>query len=100
MVMLTGQYCLALVAQALLVDYICVERCLSTVVTIANLCDSVVTRLRTGKSARSPSFEELLRTLYHRAQCGHLYHRVLVFYNAPTCFKTLNTSLFKYSDVI
>jgi hypothetical protein len=76
---LMGQSYGALVAQALLVDYICVQRRLSIVVAVANLCGPMMTRLMTGKSAGSPSFEELSRTSHHRARCGPLYHRVLVF---------------------
>jgi hypothetical protein len=77
-----------------------VQRCLSTMDVVPNLCGPVVTRLRTEKSAGSPSFEELSRTSHHRVRCGPLYRRVLVFYNASACFKTSNTSLSKYSDVI
>jgi hypothetical protein len=79
MATLTGQCYRALGAQALLVDYICVQRYLSTMVAMANLCGPMVTRLKTGKSARSPSFEKLLRTSHHRARYGSLYRRVLVF---------------------
>jgi hypothetical protein len=67
MTMLTDQSCRALVAQALLVDYFCVQRCMSIAVAVANLYDPVMTHLRTGKSAGSPSFKELPRTLHHRA---------------------------------
>jgi hypothetical protein len=55
------------------VDYICVQRCLSTVVTVANLCGPVATHLKTRKSAGSPSFEELSRSSHHRARYGPLY---------------------------
>jgi hypothetical protein len=55
------------------VNYICVQRCLSTMIVVVNSCGQMVTRLKTGKSTRSPSFEELSRTLHHRAQCGPLY---------------------------
>jgi alpha-beta hydrolase superfamily lysophospholipase len=79
MATLIGQSCGALVALSLLVDYICVQRCLSTVVAVASLCGPMVTHLKIGKTARSPSFEELPRTSRHRARCGPLYHRVLVF---------------------
>jgi hypothetical protein len=34
---------------------------------VANLFGPVVTRLKTGKSAGSPVFEELPRTSHHRA---------------------------------
>jgi hypothetical protein len=61
------------------VNYIYVQRCLSTAIAMANLCGPVVTRLKTGKLARSPSFEELSSTSHLRARCGPLYHRVLVF---------------------
>jgi hypothetical protein len=61
------------------------------VVAVVNLCGPMVTCLKTGKSAGSPSFEELPRTSHHRARCGPLYHRVLVFCNDSACFKTSNT---------
>jgi hypothetical protein len=61
------------------------------VVVVANLCGLVVTHVRIGKSGRSPCFEDLLRTSHHRARCGPLYHRVLVFCNASACFETSNT---------
>jgi hypothetical protein len=86
MATLIGQSCLALVAQALHVDYICVQRCLSTVSTVANLCGSMATRLKIEKSTGSPSFEELPRTLQHRARYGRLYHQVLVFCIASDLF--------------
>jgi hypothetical protein len=76
-----------------------VERCLNIAVAIANLCGPVATHLRTGKSAESPSYEELLSTSHHRAQCGPLYHRLLVFCNASACSKTLSTSLSMYSYI-
>jgi hypothetical protein len=56
-----------------------VQKCLSTVVAVVNLCGPVATRLRTGKLVGSPSFEELPRTSHHRAQCGLMYHRVVAF---------------------
>jgi hypothetical protein len=77
-----------------------VQRCPSIVVAVTNLCGLVATRLRTGKSTGSPSFDELPRTSYHRTRYGPLYHRVLIFYNASAYFKTLNTSLSMYSYVI
>jgi hypothetical protein len=67
-------------------DYICLQRCLSIVVAVVNLCGPMVTRLRTGKSAGSPNFEELLKTSHHRARCRPLYHRVLVFCTAFAMF--------------
>jgi hypothetical protein len=83
---LTGQSYKALVAQALLANYICVQRCLSTVVAVANLCGPMVTCLKTGKSAESQCFEELSRTPHHKARCGTLYRRVLVFCIASALF--------------
>jgi hypothetical protein len=74
MATLMCQSCFALVANALLVDHSCVQRCLSTVDAVTSLYGPVVTRLRIGKSAGSPSFEELPRTPHHRARCGPLYH--------------------------
>jgi hypothetical protein len=55
MAMLMGQSCGALVAQALLVDFNCVQRCLSIVTTVANLCGPVAsprTRWRLGSWPR------------------------------------------------
>jgi hypothetical protein len=79
MATLTGQSYWALVAQALLVDHICFQRCLSIMVTVANLCGPMVTHLKTGKLAESPSFEELPMTSHHRARCEPFIRRVLVF---------------------
>jgi hypothetical protein len=56
-----------------------VQRCLSTIDAVASLYGPATTRLRTGKSAGSPSFEEMPMTPHHKARCGPLYHRVLVF---------------------
>jgi hypothetical protein len=50
-----------------------VQRRLNTVVVVANSCGPMATRLKTGKSTGSPSFEDLLRTSHHRARCGPLY---------------------------
>jgi hypothetical protein len=72
----TGQSCRALVSQALLVDILYVQRCLSTVAVAVNLCGSMVIHLKTRKSTGSPNFEELLRTSHHRARCGPLNCRV------------------------
>jgi hypothetical protein len=70
-------------------------------VIVANLCGPVVTRLKTGKSAGSPSFEELPRTLHHRARCRPLYlSSASLCSSLPLCFKTSNTSLSMYSYVI
>jgi hypothetical protein len=82
------------------VDFYLLQRCLSIVVAVTNLCGPVMTHLRTRKSAMSPSFEELLRTSYHRARCGPLYHQVVASCISSAMFKTSNTSLSKYSDVI
>jgi hypothetical protein len=101
MTTLTGQSCWDLVAQSLLLDHFYLQRCLSIAVAVANLCGPAVTRPRTGKSAGSPSLEELPRTSHLRTRCETVYHRVLVFCIAFTmCFKTLNTSLSMYSVVI
>jgi hypothetical protein len=56
------------------------QRCLNTVDVVASLYDPAATCLRTGKSAGNLSFEELSRTLHHRAGCGPLYRRVLALY--------------------
>jgi hypothetical protein len=83
------------------VAHICLQRCLSTVVTVASLCGSVVTHLKTEKPAGSASFKELPRTLHHRAQCEPLYPSSASLCSLlPLCFKTLNTSLSMYSFVI
>jgi hypothetical protein len=63
-----------------------VQRCLGIVVAVANLCGPIVTCLKTGKSSRSPSFEELPSTSHHRARYSALYHRVLVFCIASALF--------------
>jgi hypothetical protein len=82
------------------VDYIYVQRCLSTMVIVVNLCGPIATRLKTGKSAGSPSFEELPRTSYHRARCGLLYpSSASLCSSSPLCFKTPNTSFSMYSLV-
>jgi hypothetical protein len=82
----------------MLVDYICLQRCLSTVVAVINLCGPVATRLKTRKSTRSPNFEVLPRTSHHRARCGPLYPSSASHCSSlPLCFKTLNTSLSMYS---
>jgi hypothetical protein len=62
-----------------------VQRCLNTVDDVASLYGPAVTRLRTGKSAGSPNFEELSRTPHHRARCEPLYRRVLVFVLLRLC---------------
>jgi hypothetical protein len=79
-------------------DYICLQRCLSTVVIVANLYGPVATHLKTKKSAGSPIFEELSSTSHHRARCGPLYPSSASLRSSlPLCFKTLNTSLSMYS---
>jgi hypothetical protein len=80
------------------VDYICVQRCLSIVVAVVNLCGPVMTRMKTGKLARSPSFDALPRTLHHRARCSPLYPSSASLYTSLSfCFEILNTSLSMYS---
>jgi hypothetical protein len=63
-----------------------VQRCLSTVVAVTNLCDPMVTCLKNGKSVGSLNFEELLRTSHHRARCEPLYCEVLLFCIASALF--------------
>jgi hypothetical protein len=63
-----------------------VQGYLSTMVAVANLCDPVMTQLKTGKSTGSPSFEELPMTSHHRARCGALDRQVLVFCIASALF--------------
>jgi hypothetical protein len=78
-----------------------VQRCLNIVDAVESLCGLAATRLRTGKPAGSPCLEELPMTLCLRDRCGPLYRRMLIFCIASAiCFKTLNTSLSMYSDVI
>jgi hypothetical protein len=76
MTTLMGQSYQVLVVQGLLVDYICVQRCLSIVAVMTSLFGLMVTRLKTGKSTGSLNFEEQPRTPYHRARCEPLYRRV------------------------
>jgi hypothetical protein len=61
------------------------QKCLSTVGTVASSCGLVVTHQRTGKSAGGPSSEELSRTSHLRARCGPLYHRVSSLVSLPLC---------------
>jgi hypothetical protein len=68
-----------------------VQRYLNTVDVVASLYDPAVTRLRTGKSAGSPSLEELLGTSHLRARCEPLYHQVLVFLSLPLGVLKLRT---------
>jgi hypothetical protein len=67
------------------------QKCLSTAGAVVSSCGPVVTHPRTGKSAGGSSSEELSRTSHLKAQCGSLYHRVPVFYNASAMFKTSNS---------
>jgi hypothetical protein len=69
MVTLTSQSCIALVAQALLVDLICVQRRPSIVTAMASGCGLVVIP-RTRKRLGSPPHEQQSRTLNHRADAG------------------------------
>jgi hypothetical protein len=67
-------------------------------IAVKNLYGPMATRLKTGKSARSPNFEELSRTSHRRAQCEPLYlSSASLCSSLPLCFKTLNTSLSMYS---
>jgi hypothetical protein len=79
MAMLTGQSCWALVAQPLLVDYMCVQRSQSTVVVVASLFSPMASPI-SGRQLGIRSCEEPPRTSHHRARCGPLYHRLLVFW--------------------
>jgi hypothetical protein len=80
------------------VNYIYVQRWLSTMVAVANLCGTVMTRLKTGKSAGSPSFEELPRTSHLRARYESLYRsNARLCSSLSLCFKISNTSLPMYS---
>jgi hypothetical protein len=85
MATLTGQSCLDLVAQALLVDLSWLQKCLSTVSVVASLCSPVVTHRRTRKSDGGPSSEEMSRTSHLRARCGPFYRRVPSFVSLPLC---------------
>jgi hypothetical protein len=60
---------ITLVGPALLVDFICVETCLSTVTIVANGCGPVASPM-TGKRLGSPPCEQQPRTLHHRANVG------------------------------
>jgi hypothetical protein len=67
-------------------------------IDVVNLFGPMATRLKTEKSAGSPSFEELLRTSHHRARCGPLYlSSASLCSSLPLYFKTLITSLSMYS---
>jgi hypothetical protein len=66
MVMLTGQSCCALVAQAVLVLFNCVQRCQSFVIAVAVGCGPTASP-RIGKRLGSPPREQQLRTLHLRA---------------------------------
>jgi hypothetical protein len=59
------------------------------VIVVTNLCGPMVIGLKTRKSAGSLSFEELLRNSHHRARCGPLYHRVLVFCITSALFSNI-----------
>jgi hypothetical protein len=56
MAMLTGQSCWALVAQALLVDFNCMQRCQGFMTAVGSGCGSVVSPMF-GKRLGSPSRE-------------------------------------------
>jgi hypothetical protein len=58
MATLTGQSCWALVAQALLAKFICVQRCLSIAAVVESSCGPMVIHQKDEKSTRSRSFEE------------------------------------------
>jgi hypothetical protein len=77
-----------------------VQRYLSTVVVVINLCDTMAIHLKTGKSAGNPSFDELLMTSHYMARCGPLYPSSASLCNSlPLYFKILNTSLSMYSFI-
>jgi hypothetical protein len=69
MATLMGQSCWALVAQALLMDFDCVQRCHSIVTVVAFGCGLVVSP-GTGKRLKSPPHEQQPRTSHHRADAG------------------------------
>jgi hypothetical protein len=66
MAILTGQPCLALVAQALLVLLNCMSRCQSFVTTVASGCGPVMS-LMFEKRLGSPPREQQLRSSHLRA---------------------------------
>jgi hypothetical protein len=67
-------------------------------VIVVNLCGPMATRLKIGKSAGSPSFEELPRTSHYRARCRPLYPlSANICSSLPLYFKTSNTLLSMYS---
>jgi hypothetical protein len=69
MATLTGQSCWGLVAQALLVDFNCVQRCQSIVIVVPSGCGPVVS-LRFGRRLGSPPREQQPRTSHLRADAG------------------------------
>jgi hypothetical protein len=70
MVTLMGQSCCALVAQALLVDFNCVQRWQSFVTAVAIGC-SLMVNPRFGRRHESPPREQEPRTSHLRADAGH-----------------------------
>jgi hypothetical protein len=69
MATLTGQSCWALVAQALLVYSICVQRCQGIVVAVATGCGPIASP-RFGRRLGSPPREQQPRTSHLRANAG------------------------------
>jgi hypothetical protein len=66
MATLMGQFCWGLVAQALLVDFNCVQRCQSIVIVVPSGCGRVVSP-RFGRRLRSPPREQQPRTSHLKA---------------------------------
>jgi hypothetical protein len=69
MATLMGQSCRALVTQALLVYFNCVQRCQGFVTAVASGCGPV-TSPRSEKRLGNPSHEQQPRTLHLRADTG------------------------------
>jgi hypothetical protein len=69
MATLMGQSCRALVAHALLVDSICVQRCQNFVTAVAIGCDPMASP-RIERRHRSPTLEQQPRTSHLRADAG------------------------------
>jgi hypothetical protein len=67
--MLTSQFYCALVAQALLVDFSCVQRCQSFMTAVVIGCGPMANP-RFGRRHGSPPREQELRTSHLRANAG------------------------------
>jgi hypothetical protein len=95
MATLTGQSCLALVAQTLLVNFNCVQRCQGFVTAVAVGCGPTGSP-RFGRRLGSPSREQQLRTSHLRADAGPRIAECEYFGFASVMFLNSYTSLSMY----